>query len=194
MSSKPGRRIVIGLVTLLAIQAAAVAVYFAVQRSRDESKVSAFRVEQLRGDTAAPDIELERADGSRLSVHDLDSRVRLVHFWATWCPPCVEELPGLLATSRKLSDRGLTLVAISMDDDWTKIRAFFGGAVPPEVYRAVEPDAHEKYDIVSLPDTYLVPRNDRLQLRYGGARDWRSHEALSHLRGQLPARGSPVPP
>ncbi len=185
------RRIVIGLAALVAIQGVAVGIYLAVQRSRGESEPNAFRVERLRGDVGAPDIVLERADGTRLSVHDLGGQVRLVHFWATWCPPCVEELPGLLATSRELSDHGLTLVAISMDDDWTKIRSFFGGAVAPEVYRAVDPKAHEKYDIVSLPDTYLVTRDSRLQLRYGGARDWRSRAARSHLREQLRARVGP---
>lgn len=185
MSSERRRRILIGLAALVAIQAAAVGIYLAVQRSRGESEPTAFRVEQLRGDLGAPDIVLERADGTRLSIHDLDAKFRLVHFWATWCPPCVEELPGLLATSRELSERGLTLVAISMDEDWSEIRSFFGGDVPPEVYRAVDPNAHEKYDIVSLPDTYLVRRDGRLQLRYGGARDWQTPAAQTHLDQQL---------
>lgn len=179
-------KVVVTVAVLVGIQAAAVAIYLAVKGSRTEPAPEPFRVERLRGDTGAPNLVLERADGIRVSLHDLGGRVRLVHFWATWCPPCVEELPGLLATSHELADRGLTLAAISMDDDWTAIRTFFGGDVPAEIYRAVDPEAHHQYDIVSLPDTYLVGPDARLELRYGGARDWRAPAARRHLAAQLP--------
>jgi peroxiredoxin len=178
------RRVLVVIAALLAVQAAAIGIYVAVERIRGAAG-SEFRVEQLRGDVRAPDILLERADGSRVSIHDLDGRVRLVHFWATWCPPCTGELPGLLATSRALADRGLALIAISMDDDWNAIRSFFDGEIPAEVYRAVEGNAHRRYDIVSLPDSYLVPRDGHLLLRYDGARDWRSAAAKAHLASRL---------
>lgn len=172
------------IAALLGAQAAAIGIYFAVERARRPAGAE-FRVEQLRGDVRAPNILLERLDGTRVSIHELDGRVRLVHFWATWCPPCVEELPGLLATSRALGDRGLELIAISMDDDWNVIRSFFDGEIPAEIYRAVEGSAHRRYDIVSLPDTYLVPRDGYLLLRYDGARDWRSAAAKAHLTSLL---------
>ena len=178
------RKIVVTVAVLAAIQAAAVGIYYAVQRPRAKEPAG-FRVEKLRGDARAPNLLLERADGRRLSINDVGSGVRLVHFWATWCPPCVDELPGLLATSRELAGSGLTLVAISMDDDWAAIRSFFDGEVPVEVYRAVDPDANAQYDVVSLPDTYLVSPGGRMRFRYGGARNWRSRDAIEHLAAQL---------
>jgi thiol-disulfide isomerase/thioredoxin len=175
----------VALAALAGIQAAAVGIYLAVERDRTGDGAPPFRVERVPGEVEAPDILLEREDGTRLSVRQLGGSVRLIHFWATWCPPCVDELPGLLATSRDLAGRGLTLVAISMDDDWAAIRSFFDGDVPREVYRAVDPDAHERYDIVSLPDTYLVDARDRLLVRYGGARRWADREARDHLSSWL---------
>ena len=169
------------IAALLAVQAAALAIYRAVERKRSSAANALFRVEELGGHAPAPDIVLERADGTRLSVHTLTGRVRLVHFWATWCAPCVDELPGLLATSRELAERGLTLMAISMDDDWDAIRAFFGDDMPAEIYRAEDHRAHERYEVFSLPDTYLVTRDDRLLLRYGGARNWQGSVARKHL-------------
>jgi peroxiredoxin len=179
-------RIIVGVAALAAIQAAAVGIYVAVERTRDSHEVAAFRVERLSGEEPAPDILLEREDGTRIPIRELGGTVRLVHFWATWCPPCVEELPGLLATSREFAKHGLTLVAVSMDDDWRAVRSFFDGDVPVEIYRAVDPDAHSRYDIVSLPDTYLVGPDGKLRLRYGGARRWRDTAARLHLEAQLP--------
>jgi thiol-disulfide isomerase/thioredoxin len=179
------RRVIVAVAALAGIQAAAVGVYLAVERGRTGSGAALFRVEQLSGEAPAPNILLEREDGTRISVHQLGGNVRLVHFWATWCPPCIDELPGLLKTSRELADRGLTLAAISMDDDWSAIRSFFDAEVPAEVYRAVDPAAHRQYDIVSLPDTYLVGPRDQLLLRYGGARSWTDPKARAHLNAWL---------
>ena len=183
--SERSRRILIGVVALAVLQAAVIAIYLRVDGERSTSAGEAFRFEELDGTTLAPDMLLERSDGTRIPLQALRGGVRLVHFWATWCPPCVDELPGLLATAHKLAPDGLTLIAISMDDDWAVIRSFFSGHVPANVYRAVDKDAYRSYDVAALPDTYLVPGNGRLTLRYGGARDWLSAAALEHLRRQL---------
>lgn len=185
MLSKPKRRIAIGVASLVLLQVVAIAIYLRVEGERSAKAEKEFRFEELRGDNLAPDILLERSDGTRMSLQAVGGEVRLVHFWATWCPPCVDELPGLLTTSRKLSSEGLTLVAISMDDDWDVIRSFFAGNVPAGVYRAVDKNAHRRFDVATLPDTYLVPLNGRLRLRYGGARDWLSNSAQEHLRDQI---------
>lgn len=184
MPSNKRHRAVIAVGVLVAVQLAAVGIYWTVSKRRSASPAE-FRVERLSGNVPAPDIQLEREGGARVSVHATGGKVRLVHFWATWCPPCVKELPGLLETSRALADSGLSLVAVSMDDDWETIRIFFDGDVPPEVYRAVDGNAHKLYDVYSLPDTYLVPNDGRLKLRYGGARDWQSEAARKHLRSTV---------
>jgi thiol-disulfide isomerase/thioredoxin len=176
--------VLVAAAVLVGAQIAAVVVYRVIERSRVADPGS-FASERLAGSPVAPDLVLERADGSRLRLADLAGRVRLVHFWATWCPPCVEELPGLLATSRELEPRGLTLLAISMDKDWAQIRRFFPDEVPAEVVRAGAADAHRRYDVASLPDTYLVDETGRLTRRYGGARDWRRGAAIEHLRDQV---------
>jgi hypothetical protein len=86
-----------------------------------------------------------------------------------------------VATARRFQKDGLVLLAVSMDEDWPIVRDYFGGEVPPEVVRAVTPRAHHRYDVFTLPDTYLVSRDGRLVRRYGGARDWRSAVAADHL-------------
>lgn len=184
------RRIAIGVAALVAIQAAAIGLYLGVEREGDSE--ARFRVERLRAGAPAPDIAIERPGGRRVQLAELGGRVVLVHFWATWCPPCVDELPGLLATAREIG--GLELVAISLDDDWAAVRDFFDGQVPAEIALAVDRDlTNERYDLVSLPDSYLT-HDGRLVFRYGGARDWRSDAARRHLSrtlAELAARPRP---
>jgi thiol-disulfide isomerase/thioredoxin len=181
--SKPVR-IAIAVGVLAALQVAAYLVYRAVERSRQPSAAAArFEGERLRGVEAAPPLEGVRADGSRVAVAWPSDRIRLVHFWATWCKPCRTELPGLLALARDLRERGIDLVAVAVDDDWTDIRAFFDGEVPPEIVVATDPEVHKRFGVSTLPDSYVVDRAGNLVERFHGERDWRATAARDHLLG-----------
>lgn len=166
---------------LAVVQAGLVMLYRAVDERRSGGGSARFSGEALDGTQPAPELELIRADGSRLSIGTLSGRPVLVHFWATWCPPCREELPGLIEAARRFGDEGLVLLAVTVDDDWPAVSRFFAGAIPAEVVRPATLEAHHRYDVATLPDTYLVSREGRLVLRYGGARNWRSPAAARHL-------------
>ena len=174
------------IVTLLVgVQLGAILIYRAVQARR--TSVASFRVEQLGGEPA-PTLALERADGSAVDLAATPiagASVRLVHFWATWCVPCLTELPGLLALARRLQPRGLELVAVAVNDDWPAIRRFFNDVVPAEVVRARDASVHKRYGVSTLPDTYLVTSAGRIVERYAGARDWASPAAATHIDDRL---------
>ena len=181
ISPRRRRRVVAVVSTIVALQAGLWLLYRAAHDRRSGRDATRFTAEVLDGTQAAPEIELVRADGSSLSIAKLRGRPVLVHFWATWCPPCREELPGLIEAARRFGDEGLVLLAVTVDDDWAAVTRFFAGAPPAEVVRPHPPDAHHLYDVFTLPDTYLISRDGRLVLRYGGARDWRSPAAGRHL-------------
>jgi thiol-disulfide isomerase/thioredoxin len=178
----PRRRRIVAVVTAIAVlQIGLLILYREVRDRRSEGNADRFAAEVLRTRQPAPALDLVRADGSRVSIAALRGRPVLVHFWATWCAPCREELPGLIDAARRFSGEGLALLAVAVDDDWAAVNRFFAGATPAEVFRPASRDAHRSYDVVGLPDTYLVSRDGRLLLRYGGARDWRSASAAEHL-------------
>lgn len=180
------RRALPTLAVIAALQAIAVLVYVQVERSRGGAREEdSFRYERVGGSPRLPAVELERADGTLLRTDDLRDRRVLLHFWASWCPPCREELPGLLQLGR--AEPGLQVVALSLDDDWATVRQFFGGAVPQEVLRDPSGTLVKTYEVGSLPDTYLIDRDGAAALRFGGARDWRSRAARELLARELEA-------
>lgn len=174
-------RIAIGVGVLAALQIGAVMTYLLVQRSRESKASASFAVERSSIAEVAPPIRAQRADGSALTLTWPAQRTRIVHFWATWCPPCVKELPGLLAFARDMRERGLEVVAIAVEDDWKDIATFFGGTVPPEVIVETDGAAHQRFGVSTLPDTYLVSPAGKVVERYHGARDWRTPAARAHF-------------
>lgn len=165
---------VIALVVLVAIQAIALGIY---RWKRSSPQRPEFAVEILSA-SAAPELAFERADGTRSSLGDSHGKVVMVHFWATWCEPCREELPGLLALAK---ERDLALVAVSVDDTWAQIRSYFGGNVPSAIARPLSEGVHRRFGTSTMPDTYLVDGKGRLTVRYAGARNWNTEEARASL-------------
>lgn len=163
---------------LAALQLLAVLVYGGVEAQRGAARP--FRHEALGDGPRLPEVELERADGSRFSVGALKGRRVLLHFWATSCPPCREELPLLLARARGVE--GLEVVLVTTDEAWGAVRQFFGGEIPPEVVRDPSGVLVRAFDVSALPDSYLLDGAGLAVERVSGARDWRSEEAGALLR------------
>ncbi len=178
------RRMVIALAVLVAIQAAALGIY---SWKRSSPTPAEFAVEKLNP-ASAPDLAFERPDGSRASLADSHGKVVMVHFWATWCEPCREELPGLLALAK---ERDLSLVAVSIDDTWEQIRSFFGGNVPSVIARPLAEGVHRRFGASTMPDTYLVDAEGQLTVRYAGARDWNTEEARASLATAVERAATP---
>ena len=173
-------RIAVVIVALAAVQGAIYLAYRAIERSR-AAHAGRFVSERLRGTEPAPPFDGRRADGRRVTVAGPSPRLRLVHFWGTWCPPCRAELPGLLALARELEPHGVEVLAVAIDDDWNDLTRFFGGDIPPEVVIASDRIVHKRYGAVTLPDSYLVDRAGALIERIHGQRDWSAPAARAHL-------------
>ncbi len=180
-----GRRIAITVGVLVAVQLAALGVYVAVQRARQATPATRFEAEPSSITEAAPAITARHADGSPVALTWPAPRMRILHFWATWCPPCTKELPSLLALGRAMRAQGVDVVAIAVDDDWQDITTFFAGAVPPEVIAETDAAAHKRLGVSTLPDSYLVDRDGRVIERYHGARDWQAPAARAHVLSRL---------
>jgi peroxiredoxin len=120
----------------------------------------------LKPGAAFPDFEEKDLDGKALSLSQYKGKVVLVDFWATWCGPCVGELPNVLQTYKKYHDKGFEIVGISLDrseDSLKKFikekemtwRQYFDG-------KGWQTKLAEKYGINSIPATYLLDTEGKI--------------------------------
>jgi thiol-disulfide isomerase/thioredoxin len=181
-------RILATIVALALTQGLLVLLYRWVERQRAAAKEATFRYERLPSQPALDLVLLSRT-GATTRLAELRGKPVLLHFWATWCPPCKEELPGLLELGRELERAGeLQLVALAVDEDWATVREFFAGDIPPEVSRDATGLAAARYDVSTLPDTYLLAADGSIRLRFNGTREWRTQLAHDTLRSELVER------
>lgn len=117
--------------------------------------------------------------------------VTLVHFWATWCPPCIEEIPALQRLSRDLSDRDdFAVLMIAVSDEPKKVGAFLGAGADMVLF---DPnwEVAKRYGTRQLPETYLVVRGRVLE-KFVGRTDWDDpgvRRRLAAFAGSSPAGG-----
>ena len=141
-------------------------------RALDPDPLSA----KLRG--LAPDFELADGAGKRWSLHGLRGRPVLVSFWATWCPPCVEEIPSLEDLARRLGNQ-VTVLAVSVDESWDAIRTFFPSGTPLTVLLDPTRQVPASFGTSQFPESFLVDPSGHVRHAFLNRRDWSIPEAVA---------------
>jgi thiol-disulfide isomerase/thioredoxin len=123
----------------------------------------------------APAFEMERFSGGTVSLADLRGKIVMLDFWATWCPPCVKEMPYLVRIAKEYESRGLVFLAASRDDPPETARADVGIFIvqrEPELRRFVTfagDEVAERFGVQVLPTLYLIDREGRIIESHRGA-------------------------
>lgn len=128
-----------------------------------------------------PEIEVTVRDGSTKPILS-GSRPTLVHFWATWCLPCRDELPGILA----LDGHQVSVVAVALDPEWESVERFFRDEVPPQIVLGDADRVRSAFGVTALPVTFLSSDGEKLKLRFDGARDWTSESFVREWISRVP--------
>jgi peroxiredoxin len=112
------------------------------------------------------DLKFTAVDGSEIDLAALRGQVVLVDFWATWCPPCVEEVPELVATYEKFKDQGFTIVGISLDEDKGALEKFMAEnkMTWPQFFdgKGWENEMAKRFKIQTVPTMWLLDREGKL--------------------------------
>jgi peroxiredoxin len=138
-----------------------------------------------RGDHPArigsPAPQFTLTDGAQtISLTQFRGHTVVLNFWATWCFPCIEELPSLMELQRRLPQ--LTILAISQDEDPAVYRQFLlNYRVNLLTLRDPSQRIPHLYGTVKIPETYIIDRNGILRRKFVSAQNWASPEVLDYL-------------
>ena len=143
----------------------------------------------------APEVVFADADGRERRLSDFRGKVLVVNFWATWCAPCVKEMPALDALSQRLPAEDFAVLAISIDRGGIAVtRPFLEKLGVAHLGLYVDPAgrAPAAFKAAGLPTTIIIDAEGNVRGRLLGAADWASPEAEALVRGHrtaAPAKG-----
>ena len=134
----------------------------------------------------APFFSITTEDGRKISTADFGGKILVLNFWATWCPPCVQEMPSLSEFARQMRPLGVVVLGVSIDKNREAYKRFLA------MSKLQFPTAHDPaadistdYGTFKWPETYVIDRSGRVVRKYVADRDWMSDEILSDIKTLL---------
>jgi peroxiredoxin len=148
----------------------------------------------LKKGVEAPAFRLPALDGQPVDLTSYRGKVVLLNFWATWCGPCVEEMPSLERLHQALGPEGLAVLTVSTDEDEAALRQFVKqyGLTMPVLRDPGGRGPAARYHTTGYPETFVLDRAGILLRHTVGPAEWDSAESLAYFRrligGAPPAR------
>ena len=134
----------------------------------------------------APDFTIKADNGKTYTQADFGGKLLILNFWATWCPPCREELPSLDALQRTLGSKGLVVLAVSVDKDEKQYRDFLEvNKVAITTARNPSQDINREYGTVQFPESYIIDRNGKVVEKIISSTNWMDERMVSHVQSML---------
>ena len=134
----------------------------------------------------APHFAVTTDNGRAVTEKNFGGKLLLVNFWASWCPPCVEETPSLDQLQRRLGPSGLVVLGISVDKDANAYRRFLAQRnVAFLTARDGEQKINADYGTFQYPESYLIDPSGKVVEKIIGPRDWSDAAMVSHVQSLL---------
>lgn len=135
----------------------------------------------------APEISVVSLDNQQLTLASLKGKVVLLNFWATWCPPCREEIPSMMKLNTFMAGKPFQMVCVSVDEGGKKaVEEFFrnsGFSLP--AYTDPSGQVAKTYGITGVPETFVIDKNGVIVEKVIGGKDWNSPEVIAFLEGLM---------
>ncbi len=129
----------------------------------------------------APQFTVTDADRT-VALKDYRGKTVVLNFWATWCPPCVAEMPSLVALQKQLGDN-VVIVAVSMDVDENAYKQFIRDHhVDLLTVRDAANKSNALYGTFKFPETYIIDKDGKIRRKFIGGADWTSPEIVNYLK------------
>ncbi len=148
---------------------------------------AATKVKDIAANTApvpVPEVILENARGQKMTLAQFKGKPVILHFWATWCAPCVEELPFVAAMSKEYAPKGLIVLPVSLDFQGASVvEAFYKNhnieSLP--IYLDPKSTLFSTFKLPGLPASLFIDAEGKEVARVSGSLDWKSGDVKKYL-------------
>ncbi len=139
----------------------------------------------VAGDTA-PNFSIATDAGRTVTRSDFGGKLLVLNFWATWCPPCIEEIPSLDQFQKQLADKGVVVLGVSVDQSQSAYRNFLAKTkIAFQTARDPESKISTEYGTFKYPETYIINRDGRVVEKIIGPTNWTDEAMLARVKALL---------
>jgi cytochrome c biogenesis protein CcmG, thiol:disulfide interchange protein DsbE len=133
----------------------------------------------------APEFSITTDEGQRITPASFGGKVLVLNFWATWCSPCVQEIPSLNEFQKRFAKDGVVVVAVSIDKNPDKYHRFLD-RIHVSFDTARDPSANiaSEYGTFQYPESYII-KDGRIVRKFDNAADWTSDDITQYVQSLL---------
>ena len=149
---------------------------------------------QLEPYTATAEFTLFDINGQRHSLSDYKGKVVLVNFWASWCPPCIYEMPELTRLKKQLSDRPFEILALNVGEKKYRVRKFaklINFNLP--VLLDTSKNTFDAWNVKTLPTSFLIDAESNIRYRVRGNPGWEEKETITIIEQLISEQSKKTP-
>ena len=159
----------------------AIAALFIYRESTKTGKPGVISVGQQ-----APDFVTKDESGKEIRLSDFRGKLVFLNFWATWCAPCIEEMPDLNTLNETFKDRKFQMMAVSVDTNWKVVKDFYEKhniAIP--TYLDPGQQARNTYKVRGYPETFIIDRNGSVLKYVIGPQRWSDPRIMATIEAMI---------
>jgi thiol-disulfide isomerase/thioredoxin len=137
----------------------------------------------VAGDTA-PGFTIKADNGRTVSLPNFGGKILVLNFWATWCPPCVQETPSLSRFAAEYANKGVVVLGVSVDKDLKAYDGFLQ-RFKPAFLTARDAQLHADYGTFMYPETYIIDAQGKVLKKIAEPADWMAPDVTQYINSLL---------
>ncbi len=176
-------KVLVPVLLILVLIVAVLTVLDKRQSADHDHRNEVSEVIDLKVGTVLPDLELVDLEGKKRKLSSLGGKVWVLNFWATWCGPCIEEIPSLNRLHTRFQDQGLRVVGVNMDESPEVALPEFRKKVAIQfpIFTDVDGKLADRMEVSGLPFTIVIDKNLKILFIELGERNWSSDEEFAQF-------------